>query len=234
MIIAERFRGPKDLAHGGYVCGAYSQLIDGPAEVTLRNGTPLDTEVQTRESEDGMHVMLGDTMLAMVVPTTLDIDAFGPVSVEAAQEATAGFPWYERHPSDGQCFACGPAREVGDGLRIFAGPVAGREVVAAPWTPTPAEADASGTALPEMLIATRDCTAVLGGVCFDPGGVRTSLLGRLKSEVYQLPQVGQACVNVGWYIGRDGRKLDVGSALYSSSGDLLALGRATWIELRAS
>ena len=234
MIIAERFRGPHGLAHGGYACGAYSQLIDGPAEVTLRLGTPLDTEVEVHESDEGVRVMLGEGVLAVLVPTTLDIEAAAPVSVEQAETAMADFPWYERHPSDGECFACGPKREVGDGLRIFAGPVAGREVVAAPWTPTAADADAGGTALPEMVIATLDCTAFLGGSFFDPGGVRSSLLGRLRSEVYELPQLGQTCVNVGWFIARDGRKLDVGSALYSSSGDLLALGRATWIELKTA
>ena len=232
MIIAERYRGPKNLAHGGYACGASANLIDGPAEVTLRLGTPLDTELEVEEFDDGVRVMLGENALALVTPTTLDIDAVEPVGLAAAQAAVAGFPWYEKHPSDGECFACGPKRESGAGLRIFAGPVEGREVVAAPWLPTSAEADADGTVLPEMLIATLDCTAFLGGSFFDPVGVRSSVLGRLRSEVYSRPQVGKALVNVGWFIGRDGRKLDVGSALFTDAGDLIALGRATWIELR--
>ena len=235
MIIRERFRGPLDAVHGGYACGAYSALLDGrPADVTLRNRTPFNAPLEVNEFGEGVRVMLGDAVLAEVVPTTLDIDAVAPVTVESAEAAAAGFPWYEKHPSDGECFACGPGRAVGDGLRIFPGPVVGREVVAGPWTPTESDADAAGNALPEMLIATLDCTAFLGGVCFDPAGVRSSVLGRLRSEVYGRPQVGETCVSVGWFLGRDGRKLDVGSALFDGSGDLLALGRATWIELRTA
>ncbi|MDP2014791.1 MAG: hypothetical protein Q8L05_11255 [Actinomycetota bacterium] len=233
MIIPERFRGPRDAAHGGYACGVYSSLLDGPAEVTLRNRTPLNTALEVQEFEDGVRVMQGEDVLAVVAPATLELDVLAPVSVDAASAAMAGFPWYEKHPSDGECFACGPGRAIGDGLRIFPGPVAGREVVAAPWTPTASDADADGTVLSEMLIATLDCTAFLGGVCFDPGG-GPSLLGRLRSEVFHQPQLGQTCVSVGWFLGRDGRKLDVGSALFNEKGDLLALGRATWIELRSA
>jgi len=234
MIIPERFRGPHDAAHGGYASGVYSALLGGrSAEVTLRNRTPLDTPLEVEVVDEGVRVMLGDTLLAEVVPAPIDFDAVAPVSVESAQLATAGFPWYERHPSDGECFACGPGRLVGDGLRIFPGPVAGREVVAGPWTPTASDVDSAGKALPEMVIATLDCTAFLGGVCFEPGG-GPSLLGRLRSEVYGRPQAGQTCVSVGWLLGRDGRKLNVGSALFDGSGELLAIGRATWIELRTA
>ncbi|MDO9486030.1 MAG: hypothetical protein Q7K25_08235 [Actinomycetota bacterium] len=233
MIIPERFRGPRDAAHGGYASGVYSSLIDGPAEVTLRNRTPLDTPVEVQEFDEGVRVVLGEDLLAVVAPTVLDFDVVAPVSVEAADAAMAGFPWYDRHPSDGECFACGPGREVGDGLRIFPGPVAGREVVASPWLPTASDADAEGKVLPAMLIATLDCTAFLGGISFHPGSA-PSLLGRLRSEVYQRPHVGQTCVSVGWFLGREGRKLDVASALFNDTGDVLALGRATWIELRTT
>jgi hypothetical protein len=234
MIIPARFRGPQDAAHGGYASGVYSALVGGgSAEVTLRGRTPLDTAVDVHMTDDGARVTLGEAVLAEVVPAAMNLDAVPAVSVELATAAQAGFPWYEKHPSAGECFACGPGRAVGDGLRIFPGPVAGREVVAGPWTPTASDADDAGNVLPEMLIATLDCTAFLGGVCFDPGG-GPSLLGRLRSEVYKRPQLGQICVSVGWFIGRDGRKLDVGSALFDESGDLLALGRATWIELRTA
>jgi hypothetical protein len=233
MIIPKRFCGPRDAAHGGYASGVYSKLIEGPAEVTLRSRTPLDTPLEVQEFEDGVRVTLGDDVLALVTPVTLDFDAVAPVSVEAAEAAMAGFPWYEQPPAGGECFACGPGREIGDGLRIFPGPVAGRDVVAGPWTPTASDADATGEVLPEMLIATLDCTAFLGGINVDPG-VGSSVLGRLRSEVYGRPKVGETCVSVGWFLGRDGRKLDVGSGLFNGSGELLALGRATWIQLRTA
>ena len=43
---------------------------------------------------------------------------------------------------------CGPDRAEGDGLRVFPGPVAGRGLWAAPWTPDPSVAGADGRALP--------------------------------------------------------------------------------------
>ena len=57
-----------------------------------------------------------------------------PVAPPGAHEASARYPWYEEHPFP-TCFVCGPRRPDRDGLSIFAGRVAGREVYACDWTP---------------------------------------------------------------------------------------------------
>ena len=51
------------------------------------------------------------------------------------------------------------------------------------------------------------------------------------ARVYEPVLAGEAHVVVGWFAGRSGRKLDAGSALYSSSGTLRGLSRQTWITL---
>ncbi len=47
--------------------------------------------------------------------------------------------------------------QPGDGLRIFPGPVAGRPVWAAPWTPDASVTDGSGRVRPEVVWAALDC-----------------------------------------------------------------------------
>ena len=61
-----------------------------------------------------------------------ELDVRSRSRVAEAEEASKRYAGFEHHAYP-TCFTCGPARE--DGLGIFAGPVAGRELVAAPWTP---------------------------------------------------------------------------------------------------
>ena len=42
---------------------------------------------------------------------------------------------------------------------------------------------------------------------------------------------GEPHVVTGWRLGREGRKMLAGSALFTAGGDLAALGVATWIQL---
>jgi hypothetical protein len=37
---------------------------------------------------------------------------------------------------------------------------------------------------------------------------------------------------VGWLVGANGRKFEAGTAVYTASGELCAVGKATWIALR--
>src|SRR4051794_26153021 len=41
LVLDPRFNGPPGSANGGYACGAVGELVDGPAEVTLRSPPPL-------------------------------------------------------------------------------------------------------------------------------------------------------------------------------------------------
>jgi len=149
------------------------------------------------------------------------------VAFEEAEQATLRFPWREGHLYP-MCFVCGPERAPGDGLCISPGAVEGRGVAAAPFVPDRSVVDDRGEVRPEIVWAALDCPSWFGFHCFNPfdGGV---LLGRLAAHVEARPRLGDRCVAVGWSLGRDGRKIRCGSALYSERGALLALGQATWI-----
>jgi hypothetical protein len=139
-----------------------------------------------------------------------------PVSVEEAEEASKGYPGFQHHAYP-TCFTCGPERD--DGLRIFPGPVEGRDgLVASPWTPEEVR--------PEIIWAALDCP---GGWAVDDFQREGVMLGRMAAGIRELPRVGERHVVVGWPVGEEGRKRHAGSALYSASGEVLALARSTWI-----
>jgi len=136
------------------------------------------------------------------------------------------------HPFPG-CFVCGPEREAGDGMRLLPWAVAGRPVAASPWVPDRSLAGGDGRVEAAVVWAALDCPSWFGMHCFHPwreGGV---MLGRLAARIVTRPRIGERCVAAGWFIGREGRKMTMGSALYGEGGELLARARATWIALRA-
>jgi len=230
-IIARRFHGPPDSANGGYACGVVAAAIDGPAEVTLRAPPPLDRPLELVAAPSGLVILRdGDAVVAEGRPTTVEIDIVAPVDLAQATEAARAYPGFARHPFP-SCFVCGPDRVEGDGLRIFPGPVAGRTVAAAPWTPHPSIAGADGRVRAECLWAALDCPSYFGAEVASP--VRMpALLGRLAARIERAPRVGEPCVAVGWLLERDGRKLHAASAIFAGDGELLGVARATWIEPR--
>jgi len=209
--IDARFNGPPGSGNGGYTCGVVAALLGGPAEVTLRVPPPLDTELRW----DGKRLLDGETVVAEGRAAEVDVEPPPTVSFADAEEASRGYPGFEVHAFP-TCFVCGPERE--DGLRIFAAPVDGRDVVAAPWVP-----DEVST---ELVWAALDCPGAIA-VGWDARGV--FLLGRMAAEVRELPRVGERCVVVARPDGEDGRKLFAATALYGEDGRLLGRARQTWI-----
>jgi hypothetical protein len=53
----------------------------------------------------------------------------------------------------------------------------------------------------------------------------------MTARVLAVPPAGARCVVVGAVAATDGRKAQVGSALYDQDGELLAQARSTWIEI---
>lgn len=232
IIIDRRFRGPSESGNGGYSCGvAAAEIPDGAGavQVTLRKPPPLGAPIDVERSERGVVLLDGAAQLvAEVVRIPLTIEPPAPVTFDEATEAARGYLWAkEGHPFP-QCFVCGPERLEGDGLRIFPGAVAGRNVAAAPWTPDASLADADGRIKREIVWAALDCPSWFGLCCFQPWE-GLPLLGRLAAEIYEQPRAGDNCVCVGWFVSRDGRKAHLGSAIFSESGTLQAIGQATWI-----
>src|SRR5690349_15896334 len=129
-MIERRYCGPPDSGNGGYSCGVVAALLDQPAEVTLRRPPPLDRPLAVERAGDGVRVLDGDQPVAEARPAALALEVPPPPSFAEATAATEHYRWRERHPFP-TCFVCGPARAPGDGLCIFPGAVAGRELAAA-------------------------------------------------------------------------------------------------------
>ena len=214
VMIPGRFNGPPRTANGGYTCGIVAGLLGGDAEVTLRRPPPLDRPLRW----DGESLWDGEELVAEGRHAELELDIPAPVSVEEAEEASRSYTGFERHAFP-TCFVCGPERD--DGLRIFAGAVPGRDLVASPWTP----AERSR----ELVWAALDCPGAFAVQFAERGEV---VLGRLAARIDRLPEPGEPHVVVAWPLGEDGRKLSAGTAVFTAAGEPLARARATWIAPR--
>ena len=175
ILIDSRFRGPDDSGNGGYSCGVIAREHGGgELEVTLRLPPPLDEWL--RLDADG-RVWDDHALVAEVREGSVALAAPAPVTWEEAAAAQAPdldspFP---------QCFVCGHARD--DGLHIHAGPVEGRDVVAAPWQV------ADDTVGPEFVWAALDCPGAYATGVIGRGVV---VLGRLTARVDRVPQARRA------------------------------------------
>ena len=233
LRLGQRFCGPPGIANGGFACGSIVALVGGAAEVTLRRPLPLGRPLAVR-CDDGAGVLLvedGDALLAQARPAAAEVELAAPAAVSLNEAlAVAGHARYYQDPVFPGCFVCGPARRPGDGLRIFPGPVAGRPLWAAPWTPDPSVAGAGGTVRPEVVWAALDCPSGLAAAEAARLPADTSiLLGRMTASLAAPPLAGDRCRVLAWPGGRDGRKLAASSALLGPGGQVLAAARTVWV-----
>jgi hypothetical protein len=231
VTIANRFRGPDESANGGYACGALARFVaPRSAEVTLRLPPPLDRPLAVEAGDGGKGRLLdGEALVAEAEAIDgLELDIPSPPSIKQAAAARDASPMQHEHPFP-QCFVCGKGREPGDGLKVTCGP-AGGDLVASPWEVDESLASEDGTVDPVIVWSVLDCPGGISGMLLPDVG--QSVLGRLAAVIDAEVEVGMSCVAIGWPIGREGRKLFAGSALFSEHGDLLAHARATWIELK--
>lgn len=231
--IDERFRGIPGVALGGYVGGLLARELDG-GEVTLRRPVPLGKPLRLVASEDGTTALMeGDETLASVRPLArLELTVPGPVTAEealAASRRSLQLSSEYRHPFPG-CLVCGAGRAEGDGVRLFAGPVAGRDLVAAPWTPHLAFADADGVVRPELVWAVLDCPTIMALVFQSaPDATERVVTGRLAVIRSGPVRAGEPLVVIGWSAGRQGRAFVTGGAILSPDGTPLALAQHTLV-----
>jgi hypothetical protein len=230
ISVASQFRGPPHSVNGGYGCGVMGKLIEGPSQAFLRAPMPLDTPLVVIRDGEAIRVedengkLIGEALPAerSALPTPP-----APPSFEAAKAAGRRFPGFERsfHPI---CFCCGDKVEEGVGLRVFTGQVEGAPegVVAGPWTPNAVFADADGLIQPEVVWAALDCPGSVAWVVTGGGG---GLLGAMTCEILRRPKAGEPCIVLAWPLERSGRKLISGTALFSKTGELMALSHQIWI-----
>jgi hypothetical protein len=163
----------------------------------------------------------GDTLVAEAAAGALDEIPPPHVTAEQARDASTRFDGFVEHVFP-ECFVCGPRREPDDGLRIFAGPVAGRDgVVAATWR--------AREVTRAIVWAAIDCP---GAFALGMRARGETLLGRMAARITRLPADDEQCVVVGWRLHEDGRKLYAGTALLDERGVTLAIGQQTWITPR--
>ncbi|HKA44090.1 MAG TPA: hypothetical protein VKF40_19060 [Burkholderiales bacterium] len=230
VTIPRRFCGPPDSGNGGYVCGRLAQFVDGPAVVRLHVPPPLDVQMSVRRSEDAVEMMDGATVVATARPAEVILDVPAAPGYAEAEAAAGSYRGFRIHPFPG-CFVCGPWRKEGDGLRIFAGRLAGTNLVASPWNPDATLGDDNGRVRREFIWAALDCP---GAFTFGVPDGMAMMLGELAASLSGNIRAGERCVVTGWELAREGRRHYTGTAVYSESGACRAYARATWFEVAKS
>jgi hypothetical protein len=229
LAIPARFNGPPDSGHGGYSAGLVASLVEGPAEVALRAPPPLETPLAVERDGGRVRALHERAVVLDAAPVELEVDPPPPVAVDDAAAAEGhSFFLSDQHPFP-TCFACGPKRAEGDGLRLFAGPVAGRDVFAAAWTPAAEFGTGDGSIDPLYIWTALDCPSSAPAM-----SETTKVLASLAVELRAPVAVAEPHVIGAWRLGQDGRKHWSGVALWDASGAVCAVGRALWIELRES
>ncbi|SEO27903.1 hypothetical protein SAMN02990966_01476 [Rhodospirillales bacterium URHD0017] len=237
LIIESRFNGPRLSGNGGYVGGVMAGRFidtfggDGAVEITLRAPILVDRALQVVRDGDALKLRDGDALICEAragsvahltpppPPTDWD-DVMRRAETGGSPEDT-DFAW---------CVVCGRRRDVGDGLRVFgtSGPQPGYSLSC--YLPHANHADGAGRIRPEFVWGALDCPGAFAVQDIDD--MRPALTGRITAKVIEPPRVGERCAVVGWKIGEDGRKLYSGTALYTESGRLCAVGTCTWIVLK--
>jgi hypothetical protein len=233
ITIPARFSGPPGAANGGYTGGRVGAHVRSDVvRVALTKPTPLETALVV-EAEGPATLLQGpDGMVARAEPGTLHEAPPTAVDPGVARSASGRYRGWQGHPFPG-CFVCGTGRAVGDGLRLFAGPVndgsAGEVLVACTWEPEPSLADPArpGQVAAEYVWAALDCP---GGWSSDIES-RPLVLGTMTVQITAAVGVGARCVVVGQHRETVGRKTFAATALYAPDGTLLARAEQVWIEI---
>lgn len=237
VTIPAKYKGPPAIANGGYVCGLVAGSIDGAADVMIKLPAPLDRELQIRAGGGSYYLTDGDQVIIRAKPGVIDLavpDA--PAYEEAARAAEASIalkPTPYRHVTGHGihpiCFCCGADVPWGEGLKIHPGRIAGRNMVAAPWTPAPEYGDANGNVRPEFLWTALDCPGAYA--LWELTDTKPGLLGRLIGRLEKPLSCGEPCVIAAWPVGNDGRKLYAGTALFNAKGQIVGRTLATWFPM---
>lgn len=226
LRIAARYCGPPDSGNGGYTAGLLAKALGRSVEVTLRKPPPLEKALDLLMLEERAELRDEATLIAEARPAQLELDVPAAPSFERAAELSTHYVGHRRHHFP-TCFVCGPARAQGDGLRIFPGAAeTGR--VAAPWVPHESLTDSQGLVGSEIIWAALDCAGYFAAGAPD---YPVALLGRMTADVIGTVQRGERCTVMGWSLGREGRKLQAGTAVVGADGSVRARARQTWILL---
>jgi hypothetical protein len=229
LVISRRFRGPPTSGNGGYTCGMIAAASSQPVEIRLNTPPPLDTrlEIVDDAATGGLKLLHGAAVVATAAPKEFEIEVPKPPTYAQALAAVSDYEGFQEHAYS-DCFVCGPARQRGDGMRIFASPITGQELVAAAWMPDRSLVGPDGKVLPEFMWAALDCPGFFAtGVA-----ARGPLLGTYAARIDRCVHLDTPCVVIGWSIRHEGRKHVSGTAIFDGFGEICGRALATWIEPR--
>lgn len=229
LVIDRRFRGPPTSGNGGYTCGMLAAAAATPVEVRLIRPPPLDVplEIAADSASPGLVLKDGAETVATATPKSFDIEVPSAPSYAQALAAASNYEGFQAHAYS-DCFVCGPARDRGDGMRIFASPIEGMDIVAAAWLPDQSVVGPDGKVLPELMWAALDCP----GFFATGAAIKGPLLGTYAARIDRCVHLDAPCVVMGWAIRHEGRKHVVGTAIFDNFGELCGRALATWIEPR--
>jgi hypothetical protein len=230
LTVDERFCGPPACANGGYAAGLLSQFSADLLRVRLQRPIPLQLPLDVVRTDEGsLELRAAGQILARAQPAALELQVPQPPDYLQALNASRGFVGFARHAFPA-CFVCGPDRARGDGLRIFAGELSGRDMVAATWVPDASLSAGDGKVRPEFMSAALDCPGYFAA----RSDGTPMLLGEFISHIDRCVHIDEPCIVIGWPIAASGRKYEVGTALFDEDGELCARARALWIGPRAT
>jgi hypothetical protein len=55
------------------------------------------------------------------------------------------------------------------------------------------------------------------------------LLGRITAKLIAPVTAGEDCIVLGWQLGREGRKLHAGTAIFGADGTVRGVAQALWV-----
>lgn len=229
VVIDRRFNGIPEIALGGYVGGLLARGRR-KAEATFLRPVQLAKEYRMFAGTDGTIVLKDeDKVLVVTREATLDIESRESVEFEACQRAAEGYIGHKWHPFP-TCFVCGPSRSEGDGLRIFPGVVAGRDLVAAPWTPAESLKDPDGIVESQFVWSALDCPTIWAFLlCGDQDSKDMAVTAKLAVELISPVQVKQQHIVLGWMESETDQMRVAGGAIYSEDGQLRAVAKHTLV-----
>lgn len=230
--IPRRYNGPERSGNGGWVSGLLAEQQQrrhggDVVTATLRVPPPLEVPLTWEDHPDEVRlVTAGGALIGEASAGAFDDEAPSAPSPVEGEQGRAAYPGFASHPFD-RCFTCGTAREPGDGLRLFTGPVGDGSRTAGTWTVHPGVTGDDGLLDVPTTWAALDC----------PGGwaadftAQTMVLGRMTAQVLRRPAAGEELVASGMLRERDGRKFRTATALHTLDGELLGRAEQVWIEV---
>lgn len=225
MRVDEPHSGFPGLALGGYVAGvlAASATEAGALEVRLHRPVRIGDEFEL--GADAAALIHHGEVVATARPVELDLRPPRMITRDDAETASASYLGLEHHFFP-MCFCCGSARRTGEGLCIFPGVVDGT-VIAAPWRPADQVGDA--TVPTQIVWSALDCPGIWAHLFVSTGTGEKGVTGSMAVlQLHPLP-ARETAVVLAWPIGRDGRRIYVGSAIATERGDLIAIARQTLV-----